>query len=303
VDAQARAVTLPAGIGDTSIRPLKYWTWWLPLFAVAWTLVLFAAFPDAPGLIRRNWPLVGVGFLGAVLGNATAVGGGLVFIPVFILAYGFHPVTALKVSFASQSLGMTSGAIGWITKRAVPVRALLVAIPPMLVGSTISSLVIHPNPMLVKGFFGPASIFIGLVTLYLLERDQGRDSLPAGGYLPLMAFSLVGGTLTGWIAIGEGEVIAAFLMLAYGLRAERGIGMGVVLLSINSIYLTLVHHFLLNGIPWEIAMFTGLGCVFGGRLGPHLSHWVGPHRLKIGFAVVAIIDGCIFVLQFLLTGS
>ena len=42
-------------------------------------------------------------------------------------------------------------------------------------------------------------------------------------------------------------------------------------------------------------MFTGFGCVFGGRLGPHLSHWVGPHRLKIGFAIVALIDGSIFV--------
>jgi uncharacterized membrane protein YfcA len=298
-----RAVALPAGIESDAIRPLKYWTWWLPVFVVAWALALFTGFPDAASLIRQNWPLVGVGFLGAVLGNATAVGGGLVFIPVFILAYGFHPVTALKVALASQCFGMTSGAAGWMAKRAVPTRALLVAVPPMLVGSTISSLVIHPNPFLVKGLFGPASIFIGLVTLYLLERDQGRDSVPTRAYLPLMAFSLVGGTLTGWIAVGEGEVIAAFLMLAYGLRAERGIGMGVVLLSINSIYLTLVHQFLLDGIPWEIAMFTGFGCVFGGRLGPHLSHWVGPHRLKIGFAIVAIIDGSIFVLQFLLAGS
>jgi len=302
VNAQARAVALPTAVEGGAIRPLKYWTWWMPVVVAAWGLVLVGAFPDAGGLIRRHWPLFGVGFLGAVLGNATAVGGGLVFIPVFILAYALQPVTALKVALASQCFGMTSGAIGWMTKRAVPTRALLVAIPPMLVGSTISSLVVHPNPLLVKGLFGPASIFIGLVTLYLLDRDQGRESVPAGAYLPLMAFSLVGGTLTGWVAIGEGEVIAAFLMLAYGLRAERGIGMGVVLLSINSIYLTLVHQFLLDGIPWEIAMFTGLGCVFGGRLGPRLSHWVGPYRLKIGFAIVAIIDGSIFLLQFLLSG-
>jgi len=115
-----------------------------------------------------------------------------------------------------------------------------------------------------------------------------------------MAF--IGGMLTGWVAIGEGEVIAAFLMIVYGLRAERGIGLGVILLSINSIYLTLIHQFFLGGIPWEMAMFTGFGCVFGGRLGPYLSQWVGPRRLKIGFATIAIVDGLIFLLQFMLVG-
>jgi uncharacterized membrane protein YfcA len=111
--------------------------------------------------------------------------------------------------------------------------------------------------------------------------------------------SFIGGTLTGWVAIGEGEVVAAFLMLVYGLRAEKGIGLGVVLLAINSLYLAIIHQFFLGGIPWELAMFTGFGCVFGGRMGPYLSQWIGPKKLKIGFAVIAIADGILFVYQFL----
>jgi len=53
----------------------------------------------------------------------------------------------------------------------------------------------------------------------------------------LCLISLLGGLITGWVAIGEGEIIAAFCMLAYGLDANRAIGLGVVLLSINSILL------------------------------------------------------------------
>lgn len=284
------------------IHRLNYWHWGLPAFLATWALVLVSCFPDPLGLVSKDWPLIGVGFVAAVFGNATAVGGGFVFIPVMILLYQFPSIVALKVALGSQSLGMTSGAIGWLEKRAVPLRPMLIAIPPMLIGCTVSSLLIRPNPLLIKGLFGPASIFLGIVTLVLLNRSQGRETVGSQAYLPLILFSFVGGTLTGWIAIGEGEVIAALLMLGFGLRAERGIGLGVVLLAVSSIYLALIHQFFLGGIPWEIVMFTALGCVFGGRLGPYVTQWVGPRRLKMAFAAIAITDGFVFLVQFLWDG-
>lgn len=286
-----------------SRRKFKYWTWWLPGIAVAWAAFFFTLFSEPLDRLAQNWPLIGVGFLGSTLGNATAVGGGLIFVPVFILIYKFPAVTALKIALASQCFGMGSGAIGWLAKGVVPRRALLIAIPPMLVGSTISSLIIYPNSILVKGLFGPVSILVGILTLYSLRRLHGVNEVPARAYLPLIGFSLIGGTLTGWIAIGEGEVIAAFLMLGYCLRADRAIGLGVVLLAINSIYLTLIHQIQLGGIPWEVVIFTAVGSAYGGRMGPFLANWVGPRRLKIGFGIVAIIDGIIFVIQFLKTGG
>lgn len=280
---------------------LRFWTWWLPVFGAGWLVVFYWSFDQPLALLQQNWPLFLVGFVGAIIGNATAAGGGVVFIPVMILVYQLPAVMSLKLAIASQSFGMTSGAIGWTRRGAVSLRALWITVPPLLVGSTISTLVIHPNPLLIKGLFGPASIFIGVVTVFFINHHGSRDDIPNKAYLPLALMSLIGGTLTGWIAIGEGEVIAAFLMLVYGLRAERGIGLGVVLLSINSLYLTFLHQFFAGGIPWELAMFTGMGCVFGGRLGPYLSQWVGPKRLKIGFATVVIIDGIIFIIQFLLS--
>jgi uncharacterized membrane protein YfcA len=49
-----------------------------------------------------------------------------------------------------------------------------------------------------------------------------------------------------------------------------------------------------------MAAFTILGCVYGARLGPFVSQWVGPRRLKLGFAVLAILDGGVVSLQYLL---
>ncbi len=236
-----------------------------------------------------------------MLGNISAVGGGIVFIPVIMFIFHLPPVTALKIALASQSWGMTSGAIGWIQKKVVPLRALRIAIPGLLIGSTISSLVIHPSALLVKLLFGPVSILLGVLTIVLSLRAAtapGKTDIPSEATIPLFLIAIVGGLITGWVAIGEGEVVAALLMLAYGVEVTACIGLGVVLLSVNSIFLTILHQFLLGGIPWDIAAFTGFGCVFGARLAPWLSRHANPIALKSIFAAIAICDGTLFVVQY-----
>jgi uncharacterized membrane protein YfcA len=281
----------------------RYWSPWLALFAAVWVAGLIALARDPLGLIAHNWIYIPVGFGGAVLGNISAVGGGIVFIPVMMLVFRLEPVVALKVAIASQSWGMTSGAVGWLQKKVVPLNALRITVPGLLIGSTISSLVIHPSALLVKLLFGPVSIVLGVLTIVLSRRAAhaaGRPDIPSEAAWPLFAIAIVGGMLTGWVAIGEGEVVAALLMLAYGVDVAACIGLGVVLLSINSIFLALIHQFLLGGIPWNIAAFTGFGCVFGARLAPWLSRHTHPIALKTIFAVIAICDGVLFIVQYAL---
>ncbi len=280
---------------------LRFWTWGLPAFTAAWFVLYAVAFPHPLVLASHNWPLVLVGVGGAILGNATAVGGGLVFIPALVFAWGLGPVAALKVALVSQSVGMTSGALGWLRRGAVPRSALAPAIPALLAGGAVSTLVLHPNPLLVKGLFGPASIVVGLLTLYLLEHPVRCLEIPRRAAAEVAAVAFFGGLLTGWVAIGEGEVVAAYLMLRFGLDPRRGIALGTLLLSISSIFLASLHAFVVGGVPWELAAFTALGCAWGGRLGPYLTQWVGAHRLKLGFAAVAIVDGTLFLIQFLLS--
>lgn len=276
---------------------LRYFTPWLLVCTALWLAVYGAVFPHPAELAARNWPLVFVGVAGAVIGNATAIGGGLVFVPVMIFVYALNPVSSLKLAFASQAVGMTSGAAGWLRRGEVPVRLLGWTVPPLVLGAMFSSFVVHPNPLLVKGLFGPVTIIAGLLTFYTLERRGGLRDLPARGNWPVAVVSFFGGMITGWVAIGEGEVVAAFCMLAYGLNANRALGLGVVLLSINSIFLIGLHAFIFKGVPWDLAMFTMLGTLWGGRMGPYLAQWMSMRAAKQVFAVIAVLDGVLIVLQ------
>ena len=279
----------PLDAADRTTRRLRYFTPWLFVLTAVWLVVYVACF--------RNWPLVLVGVLGATIGNITAIGGGLVFIPVLMFAYQADPLTALKLTFVTQAVGMTSGAVGWLRRGAVPVRLLWWTVPSLVLGALVSTFLFRANPMLVKGLFGPICLGAGVLTLLTANRQGGRADLPPRANWPLAAVSAFGGLITGWVAIGEGEIVAAFCMLAYQLEVNRSLGLGVVLLSINSIMLALLHSFVLGGVPWEMAAFTMLGVLWGGRLGPFLAQWFSGRSAKRLFASVAILDGALILLQ------
>jgi uncharacterized membrane protein YfcA len=282
---------------DRPATRVRYFSPWLVVATLVWLVVYCRVFSDPAALAQRNWPLVLVGIAGAIIGNVTAIGGGLVFVPTLVFAYSISPLAALKLAFVCQATGMTSGASGWLARGEVPLRLLKWTVPSLVLGSLVSSFVVRPNPMLVKELFGPVTITAGLLTLYTLNRRGGLADLPAKANWPVAAISFVGGMITGWVAIGEGEIVAAFCMLAFHLNANRALGLGVVLLSINSIFLASLHALVFGGVPWDMAIFTMLGCLWGGRLGPFIAQWFSLKTAKRVFAVIAVLDGAVIILQ------
>ena len=192
---------------------------------------------------------------------------------------------------------MTSGAYGWIRRGEVPLQYLKWTVPTLIIGTLISTFLIHPQPMLVKGLFGPIALITGLLSLITLDRKGESSKLPINAFIPMILVSFIGGMITGWVAIGEGEIIAAFCMLAYGLNPNKAIGLGVVLLSINSILLAIIHGLYFGGVPWDMAIFTMLGVLWGGLLGPFLTQWFPNRSIKKSFALIALLDGLIITIQ------
>lgn len=282
---------------DISNPAFRYFTPWLLLLSALWLMIYCWYFQEPLALALRNWPLLLIGVLGAVIGNITAIGGGIIFIPVLILGYQLDPVSALKLSFVTQAVGMSSGASGWLRRGEVPVALLKWTVPTLIIGSLISTFLIHPQAVLVKSLFGPIALLTGLLTLITLNNTGHLTDLPNRARVPVMLVALLGGMVTGWVAIGEGEIVAAFCMLAYGLNAKRAIALGVVLLAINSVLLALLHDFYFGGVPWDLAAFTMLGVLWGGRLGPFLGQWLHFKTIKKIFAYVALLDGLIMILQ------
>jgi len=117
--------------------------------------------------------------------------------------------------------------------------------------------------------------------------------------VPLVICSLIGGLITGWIAIGEGEIVAALLMLFYRVNVATCIGWAWCSCP-STRFFSPAYTSSFSAVFPGAGRLHGLGCVFGARLAPFLSRRSNPIVLKGIFAAIAICDGILFIVQYVI---
>lgn len=275
-------------------------------------LLICLVFEQPLELIAKNAIITPVAFVAAAFANATAVGGGFLFVPLFIYVYGLAPVVALKLALATQAFGMSSGAIGW-GRDSIVKSALLIGAAASLLGFWAGSYAWQVPSESIKPLFGGVSIFI--FVMVILEIKFGNTALGSAadfgmdykgiGYL-LITFC--GGMITAWTAIAVGEFVAVYLLFVYRVRIEMAIATGVAILAINSVA-GLFFHMHSGGIRWDMLAFTAPGVLLGGfcgaRVGRHVEHQISKiadtnqdkyifftnSPLKLLFVAIILVDG------------
>lgn len=268
-------------------------------------LVLVASFPEPASLIAEAWTITPVAVLAAGFANATAVGGGFLFVPLFLFVFKLTAVESLKLSLATQAFGMTSGALGW-GRDLIRVRALALATVSSFAGMYVGTYVFPADAHQVKLVFGWASL--GIAASLMLEmrfgerqhktRVNSENLILAAGFLAACFF---GGVVNAWISIGIGEVVALYLLFVYKVRIQTAIATGVATLALDSI-LGLCFHAQLGGIRWDYLIFTAPAVIIGGRYGARIGKYVESREdengggsnyspLKWAFVAVVLLDG------------
>ncbi len=247
------------------------------IVGVCWGAALFLAFPNPLELIRSNWIITPIAFVAAAFANATAIGGGFLFVPLFVFVYHLNPVAALKLSLATQAFGMTSGALGW-SRRFIVVEALPAAFAASALGMYFGTYHLPISAGLVKTSFAWVSLFIFFVVILEIRCGTAchEVSIRTADRWRLFFFfaaCFAGGLVTAWTAIGIGEVVALYLLFVYRVRVESAIGTGVAVLAFDSLA-GLLFHTHLGGILWEYLVFTAPGVVLGGFFGATMGRHI-----------------------------
>lgn len=261
---------------------------------IALVIILLALIATGPGLsqIIAQWGLALIGVGGALVANATGIGGGIVFVPAFD-RLGLDPGDIVGTSLIIQSFGMTMGGLSYLARRTAHPRAdgldnsayrmiiLLTALPAALGAWLATKGGIRPDLPLATIF---KVISVSLVLLILGSElmpkpdADARRITWARDALPLVVIGLVGGLFVGWISIGVGEVLAVYLLL----RGERGrdaIGLAVIVTSVT-VLLTLMSTGFSLSADLDTALLVAPGALVGGFLAPYVLHLVGQARVK-----------------------
>jgi uncharacterized membrane protein YfcA len=251
-----------------------------------------------------------IGLFAATIANATGAGGGIVFLPAFVLL-GLSVPQALATSFAIQCFGMTSGSLTWLALvRRESYResrkedhcwgqlnsVLWLALPPALCGLLLAQKVMPTPPFNVHYLFSAFSIVIGLLMLYRLRLTgkTGSPSLKLSQKALIVLSSFIGGIITWWLSIGVGEILAiVLLMVGFNIRFSITVA---VIVSAASVWLALPHYLnLADTINYKVLLFAAPAALFGGFIARHLAVAISAVRLKMALSLWITLSGLLYL--------
>ena len=249
------------------------------------------------------WWLFPVAIIIAAVANGAGIGGATFFAPLFVIAIGLEPATAVGVALGTEVFGFTSGVIaharaGAIDWRIVRVLAL-VSVPAAIVGSLLAG---AAPESLLKLLLATALAGVALVFVRHHDPVSENAEIAAGIGVVDPAFSSrlvladdttyeydvcrpsdgrigagIGGLFVGLVSTGLGEANSFTLVKRCRIPARIAVAVSVTTVAVTALAASVTHAFDFASSPnaeyaevMSILVFTVPGVVIGGQLGPRV---------------------------------
>ncbi|MFE4112356.1 sulfite exporter TauE/SafE family protein [Kosakonia sp. YIM B13611] len=235
--------------------------------------------------IAENYILSLAMMVGAFVGSATPVGGGVVAFPVLTFIKQIPAKEAAVFCLAMQSFGMTASSLAIFTRK-IPVDKFLITwcVITSFIGYLLALFYI-PNPFSSAGlkvFFSSFWLAFG-AAIFLVRRKQNIpqtvEIAHASGWrlLLFIAICFAGGIVTSWIGNGIDVVFFCVLILLFSRTESVATPSAVVVMALISLFATALNisagnvsmqtlKYLSATIP-VVIIFAPLGVLFSIRHG------------------------------------
>jgi uncharacterized protein len=245
------------------------------------------------------WFMFPIAVLIAVLANSSGFSGGVLFQPFYNIFMNIPMQNAVATGIATETVGMTSGAISYVWRNQVdlPIGFIMImlTIPGVVVGNH-ALLLINGNVLkLVLGF-----IIFGLASVQLFSAIQKsfgkRDKVPVEEVYGRMWIPPVAGFFSATTGTGIAEICQPLLEKGFGLKTKKANATAILIEAVGDWVITILNlHAGL--IRWDIWIFAGAGVIIGGQIGPAIAKFLPERLLKIVFSVAVIGVSVFYVYQ------
>lgn len=245
------------------------------------------------------WYMLPLGMVVAILANSSGFSGGVLFQPIYNLFLNVPIQNAVATGIATETMGMTSGALRYIWYRMseLPIgfTMIMLTIPGVVLGNH-ALMVINGN--LLKLILG--IIILGLATLQVfsaIKMNFGtRENIPIEDIYPYMWVPPIAGFFSASTGTGICELSQPLLEKGMNVNTKRANATAILIEATGDWIITILN--LQSGmIITDIWIFAGTGVVIGGQIGPYLSRYLPNRLLKIVFSIAIIIIGVFYIFK------
>ena len=229
------------------------------------------------------------GFLIGAFGTLAGIGGGVITVPLLILAYSFESRVAVGTSVAVVFLNATSGTIAYLAQKRVDLR---VAIPFAIatVPGAVSGILLGKYISTGTFSFLFAILLIAVAAYLVIAKDRSSQSGGVRGIsvaecdysvnLRLgVIISLGAGLLAGLFGIGGGVIHVPCMILILGIPVHISTATSHFVLAVTGSAAS-VTAIVEGSINIKYALLLGCGVIVGAQVGARISKMVKGSTLR-----------------------
>lgn len=243
------------------------------------------------------WYMFPVAIAIAITANSSGFSGGVLFQPIYNLFLNIPIQNAVATGIATETIGMTSGAIRylWYKMAELPIgfTMIMLTIPGVVLGNH-ALMVINGN--LLKLILGV--IIIGIATLQLVSAARRyfgtRVNVPIEDIYGFMWIPPIGGFFSATTGTGICEMAQPVLERGMKVTPKRA-NATAILIEATCDWVITILNLHAGLIQWELWIFTASGVLIGGQIGPYLSKYLPDRLLKIVFSIGVVIIGTFYI--------
>ncbi len=254
-----------------------------------------------------------LGFFIAVIAAMTGIGGGVFFVPLLTLGYGFSPDHAIGTSLLIMVFGGIGASIGYARQKRVYFKVgllfALITAPGAIVGAYLTSFL--PGTILSIIF----SVFLIIIAIRIIsvnklvrkrknsdkeltvkcERDcfADRSHLITGFVLCFFV-----GLASGLLGIGGGILLVPILLFVVFVPIHVAVATSMFVMVLTSVFGVFQHHALGN-IDFTFALLLAIGAFIGAQVGAWLSKKVSGDRLQLILGATLILISIQMIIKFI----
>ena len=234
------------------------------------------------------------GVIIASLASAVGIGGGILWMPFFIIFLKLQPETAVLTSLLVQTAGMGSGSAAFIRKKTADLHLagffLLLTLPGLGLGAMFTRMLSSANLELVLGILTLTTAFL-FVSANQKYTDMGQNRVAvtrARRYGWLVSFMAVA---SGMLSVSIGEWLVPLMRNRLKLRMRVAVATSIVTIFGTCIAGSAIHAVLGSSVDLEDLLWAVPGVIIGGQAGPWFTEKINERVLKEVFIFLLTLIG------------
>jgi uncharacterized membrane protein YfcA len=257
--------------------------------------------------------LAATGFFAGVFGTMIGIGGGVIFVPVFLLVFHFTPQQAIGTSLAAVFFNALSGSISYLRQKRVDIKAgwkfAVATLPGAFLGAWLVQYFTSYVLELVFGF-----LLLVMALFIFLRREPGygdkgknkntRTIIDFRGevfeYTPReglgITISFVVGIISSLLGIGGGIIHVPVLIYLLGFPVHIATATSHFVLAIST-FSGSITHLTLGNILFLPAIIVGISAMVGAQIGAMLSRRVKGLLIARLLAIALLLVGVRLLLK------